>query len=270
MRSASYHFKGETGDIHVTTWVGDDAPRFITLLAHGYGEHAGRYEHVAEMLVGLGAVVYAPDHVGHGRSAGERALVEDIETLVTDLHAVADRARAERPGLPLVLVGHSMGGLIATRFAQRYLDELTALVLSGPLVGDNPGVALLLEMDPIPDIPIDPAILSRDPAVGAAYAADPLVYHGPFLKTTLQALVNSVDVVAAGGTFGDVPTLWIHGTADQLVPYEPTAASIEHIRGTSLQHTAYEGAAHEVFNETNNDEVLGEVADFLRKVLSLD
>ena len=163
-----------------------------------------------------------------------------------------------------------MGGLIATRFAQRYLDELTALVLSGPLVGENPGVALLLEMDPIPDIPIDPAILSRDPAVGAAYAADPLVYHGPFLKTTLQALMNSTDIVAAGGTFGDVPTLWIHGTADQLVPYDTTVATMDQIRGTSLHHTAYEGAAHEVFNETNNDEVLGEVADFLRKVLSLD
>ena len=159
-------------------------PRFITLLAHGYGEHAGRYEHVAAMLVGLGAVVYAPDHLGHGRSSGERALVDDIETLVTDLHAVADRARADHPGLPVVLVGHSMGGLIAARFAQRYLDELAALVLSGPVVGGNPAFEMLLEMDPIPDIPIDPAILSRDPAVGAAYAADPLVYHGPFHKAT--------------------------------------------------------------------------------------
>ena len=67
-----------------------------------------------------------------------------------------------------------------------------------------------------------------------------------------------------------MPTLWIHGAADQLVPYDVTAATMEQIKGTSLQHTAYDGAAHEVFNETNNDEVLGEVADFLRKVLSLD
>ena len=174
----------------MTTWSGDDDPRFVTLLAHGYGEHAGRYEHVAAMLVGLGAVVYAPDHLGHGRSAGERALVDDIETLVNDLHAVADRARADHPGLPVVLVGHSMGGLIAARFAQRYGDELTALVLSGPIVGGNPAFGMLLEIDPIPDIPIDPAILSRDPAVGAAYAADPLVYHGPFHKA---------DAAGAGG-----------------------------------------------------------------------
>ena len=141
MSTASYEFDGADGRIHVTTWSGAEAPRFVTLLAHGYGEHAGRYEHVAAMLVGLGAVVYAPDHLGHGQSSGERALVDDIEVLVTDLHIVADRARTDHPGLPVVLVGHSMGGLIAARFAQRYLAELTALVLSGPVVGGNPAFA---------------------------------------------------------------------------------------------------------------------------------
>jgi alpha-beta hydrolase superfamily lysophospholipase len=268
--TASYDFDGATERIHVSTWSGDGAPRFVTLLAHGYGEHAGRYEHVAAMLVDLGAVVYAPDHLGHGRSSGERALVADIETIVDDLHAVADRARADHPGLPVVLVGHSMGGLIAARFAQRYGDELSALVLSGPVVGGNPAFELLLGMDPIPEIPIDPAVLSRDPEVGAAYATDPLVYHGPFHKATLQALATSANVVAAGGTLGDLPTLWIHGAADQLVPYDVTAATMDKIKGTSLRHTAYDGAAHEVFNETNKDEVLGEVEDFLRTTLQLN
>ncbi len=270
MTTKTYDFDGVDGRIHVTTWAGEQDPRFVALLAHGYGEHAGRYEHVASTLVGLGAVVYAPDHLGHGRSAGEPALVEDIEVLVSDLHSVADRARADHPGLPVALIGHSMGGLIATRFAQRYGDELAALVLSGPVIGDNPAFELLLGMDPIPEIPIDPSILSRDPAVGAAYAADPLVYHGPFHKATLLAFAGSVDTVAAGGSLGPLPTLWIHGANDQLVPYEVTAEAIERIKGTSLRHTAYDGAAHEVFNETNSDEVLAEVAGFLTEVLALD
>jgi alpha-beta hydrolase superfamily lysophospholipase len=270
MTAASYEFDGVTERIHVSTWSGDGAPRFVVLLAHGYGEHAGRYEHVAAMLVDLGAIVYAPDHLGHGRSTGERALVADIETLVTDLHDVAERAHSDHPGLPVALIGHSMGGLIAARFAQRYLDELSALVLSGPVVGGNPGFELLLGMDPIPEIPIDPAVLSRDATVGAAYAADPLVYHGPFHKETLQALVASADAVAAGGAFGDLPTLWVHGSADQLVPYDVTAATMETIKGTSLQHKVYDGAAHEVFNETNNDEVLGDVKRFLQTTLQLE
>jgi alpha-beta hydrolase superfamily lysophospholipase len=270
MSAASYDFDGATERIHVSTWSGEDPPRFVVLLAHGYGEHAGRYEHVAAMLVDLGAVVYAPDHLGHGRSTGERALVTDIETLVTDLHAVAGRARSDHPALPVVLVGHSMGGLIAARFAQRYPEELSALVLSGPIVGGNPAFELLLGMDPIPEIPIDPAVLSRDPAVGVDYAADPLVYHGPFHKETLQALATSALVVGSGGTFGDLPTLWIHGGNDQLVPYEVTAETMDQIKGSSLRHQTYDGAAHEVFNETNKDEVLVEVSDFLRSTLKLD
>jgi alpha-beta hydrolase superfamily lysophospholipase len=270
MSTETYDFDGVAGRIHVTTWNGARDPRFVALLAHGYGEHAGRYEHVASMLVRLGAVVCAPDHLGHGRSAGEPALVEDIEVLVTDLRQVADRARADHPGIPVALIGHSMGGLIATRFAQRYGDMLAALVLSGPVIGGNPAFELLLGMDPIPDIPIDPSILSRDLAVGAAYAADPLVYHGPFHRATLQSLAGSVDTVAAGGSLGALPTLWIHGADDQLVPYEVTAEAIARIEGSSLRHIAYAGAAHEVFNETNRDEVLADVAGFLVDVLDLD
>lgn len=98
-------------------------PRYIALVAHGYGEHMGRYAELATVLVAHGAAVLGPDHQGHGTSAGERVLIEDFEDVVTDLHAVADLARATYPGVPLVLIGHSMGGLIASRFAQRHGDE---------------------------------------------------------------------------------------------------------------------------------------------------
>lgn len=258
---------GSVGLINVRTWPNPDAT-FIALLSHGYGEHIGRYEHVAERLVGDGAVVIGSDHLGHGRSEGERALVERGEDLTTDLHAVADLARAAHPGLPLVLIGHSMGGLIATRFAQQYGDELAALVLSGPVIGGNPQIEALLEMDPIPDVPIDPAVLSRDPAVGEAYAADPLVYHGPFRRETLIALFTAVAAVAEGPSLGGLPTLWIHGTEDALAPLEPARATIELIRGSDFDQRIYEGAAHEVFNETNREEVLDDVCAFIRRALA--
>lgn len=268
MSTASYEFNGERGRIFVRRWD-VEAPRFVALIAHGYGEHSGRYEHVAAALNGLGATVYAPDHLGHGQSAGERASIDGMGSVVEDLHTVADEARKQHPDLPVVLIGHSMGGLIATRFAQAYANELAALVLSGPVVGGNPGLEMLLELDPIPDVPIDPAILSRDPEVGAAYDADPLVYHGPFRRETLQTLVDTVAAVASGDTFGDLPTLWIHGEADQLVPYDVTATTMERIKGATLEHKAYPGAAHEIFNETNRDEVLGDLTSFLKRALSL-
>ena len=257
---------GCEGGIHVRIWPNETADR-VALIAHGYGEHIGRYEHVADRLVADGAVVYGPDHLGHGRSEGERALVSRGEDLTTDLHAVADLARAAHPGLPMVLIGHSMGGLIATRFAQRYGDELAALVISAPVIGGNPGFATLLEMDPIPEIPIDPEVLSRDPDVGAAYAADPLVYHGPFKRATLESLFAGVGMVAEGGSLGDLPTLWIHGSEDALAPLAPTREAIELIRGSRLEERLYEGARHEVFNEINREDVLDDVSAFIRSVL---
>jgi alpha-beta hydrolase superfamily lysophospholipase len=162
-----------------------------------------------------------------------------------------------------------MGGIVATRYAQRWPEELGALVLSGPAIGGNPALIGLLEMDPIPDVPIDPAVLSRDPAVGEAYAADELVHHGPFARQTLMELGAAVERIAAGPSLGDLPTLWIHGSDDQLAPLDVTREAVERIRGSRLTQKVYPGARHEVFNETNKDEVLGDVGAFLREALAL-
>jgi alpha-beta hydrolase superfamily lysophospholipase len=264
LTATDFEIAGTRGRIVVHHWEVDD-PRLVVLLSHGYGEHARRYDHVAERLNAEGAVVYAPDHWGHGRSDGERALASDLEAAVTDLHLVAERAAADHPGLPTALIGHSMGGLIAARYGQRYGGELSALVLSGPAVGGNPDLEMLAQMDPIPDIPIDPAVLSRDPAVGEAYAADPLVYHGPFKRETLMGLGAAVESVASGGDFGELPTLWIHGEEDALVPLVHTRPAIEAIKGSRFEEKIYPGARHEVFNETNRDEVLDDVVAFLRR-----
>ena len=259
---SDFELDGTRGRIHVHVWPNDGA-RYVALLAHGYGEHARRYERLAARLVEHGAAVYAPDHHGHGLSDGERALVDDLDKGVEDLHRVAERARARHPGLPAVLIGHSMGGLIATRYAQTHGSELAALVLSGPAVGGNPELEGLAELDPIPDVPIDPAILSRDPAVGQAYADDPLVYHGPFRRETLLGLGAAVAAVAEGGTFGALPTFWIHGEADELVPLVYTRPAIELVRGDEFEEKLYAGARHEVFNETNREEVVDDVLAFV-------
>lgn len=259
-------FAGQTERIAVHEWSNPDA-RFLVLIAHGYGEHSRRYDHVAELLVGEGAAVFALDHAGHGRSEGERALIPDGDVMAADLHAVADAARERHPGLPVVLIGHSMGGLIATRFAQLNPGELAALVLSGPVIGGNPAITGLLEMDPIPELPIDPAVLSRDPGVGEAYMADPLVYHGGFKRPTLESFAAAVDRIAAGPGFGELPVLWIHGSEDALAPLEPARQAVERLRGTKTEEKVYADARHEIFNETNRDEVLGDLTAFLRRAL---
>ena len=263
--SQEWTFAGTRGKVAARTWQAAD-PTYVVLLVHGYGEHLGRYEHVADRLVRSGAVVVGQDHVGHGKSEGERVLVEDVEDVVTDLHTLAGRAAEEHPGLPVVLVGHSMGGLIGTRYVQRYADTLTAVVLSGPLLSlDHPALGMLA-LPEIPDIPLDSETLSRDPAVGAAYAADPLVWHGPFTRATLEAFQRAMRAVADGPGFGDLPLLWIHGEDDQLVPIEGSRVVVERLGGRAQRRT-YPGARHEVFNETNAEQVLDDVTAFLAGVL---
>jgi alpha-beta hydrolase superfamily lysophospholipase len=265
--TSEVELQGVRGRIQLYRW--DTAePRYAAVLVHGLAEHAGRYEHVAQALVAHGAVVYAADHLSHGRSEGEMGHVDDIEEIVTDTEQVVSTARQEQPTLPVVMIGHSLGGIVATRFAQEHGEQLSALVLSGPAIGGNPGLFGLLDLPELPDVPLNPDWLSRDPEVGRRYVEDPLVYSGPLKRPTLEALVASTKRVADGGGFGSLPTLWIHGEEDLLCPLPHAREAIERVRGSRLEERIYPGARHEVFNETNKDEVIGDVTSFLDRALA--
>lgn len=261
--STEFELTGHAGRLVARRWEGSD-PAYVVLLCHGYGEHIGRYEHVATALAADGAAVYGLDHVGHGKSDGERVLVEDFDTVVDDMRLLDDTSLAEHPGLPVVLIGHSMGGLIAARYAQRYGADLACVVLSGPVIGRWDAVTALLAADEIPDVPIDPATLSRDASVGRDYVDDPLVWHGPFKRPTLEALQSMIDRIGETGVIDATPVLWLHGQEDQLVPIEGSRGGWERIAGPDSSSRSYPGARHEIFNETNRDEVLRDAIAFIR------
>jgi len=255
---------GHTGSLYTRAWERDD-PTYVVVIAHGYGEHVGRYDHVAAALGDGGAAVYGLDHVGHGHSDGERALIADFDPVADDLHLLVESARAEHPGLPMVLAGHSMGGLIAIRYAQRHGEGLAGLVLSAPLVGD-PGTGALLAMDPLPEIPVDPAVLSRDESVGRAYSEDPLIYHGGFKRVTLAAMAGALLSSALESQAVRGPVLWQHGEADELVPLEGSRKLIDLLVNADVTTHHYPGARHEIFNETNRDEVLVDTVGWIQRL----
>jgi alpha-beta hydrolase superfamily lysophospholipase len=250
------------GRVQVHRWPADDPARLVVLV-HGYGEHCGRYDHVAAALVARGATVVGPDHVGHGRTGGEQALVEDFEPVVDDLRAVVQDARGD---LPVVMVGHSMGGLIATRYAQRHREALAGLVLSGPAVGLGPVIEGWLEGPELPSDPLDVALLSRDPVVGETYAADPLVYHHGWKRETLEAFLAADRAIAEGPGFGDLPLLYVHGSEDQLVPIDLARPVIERLAGPDSELVVLAGQQHEVFNELGKEETIARVAAFAERV----
>lgn len=263
----TFEFEGTEGRITVRVWEHPGARR-VVVISHGYGEHIERYDHVARTLRARGAVVYGPDHLGHGLSAGERVLITDVEHVVDDLLQVIERARAAQPGLPLVLLGHSMGGLIATRLAQRAVrPQLAGLVLSGPAIGLGAVMAQMTDAG-FADQPLDVAALSRDPAVGEAYAADPLVWHGAWKAPTLAALARAQDAVEHGPGFADLPLLWIHGTEDALVPIVLTRPAVARLRGADFTAHEHDGGRHEVFNEPDRERALDVLCAFVERVTS--
>ncbi len=256
--------EGSEGRVSVRVWA-HPAPARVVVLSHGYGEHIGRYEHVAAALVERGAIVYGPDHIGHGETDGERALVEDFERVVDDLHAVVGLAQERHPDVPVVMVAHSMGGLIGVRYAQRHGDELAGIVLSAPSIGLTPVLAAWLAAEELPDDPIDVAVLSRDSSVGEAYANDPLVWHGGWKRTTLKAFLAANEAIDAGPGFGRLPVLYIHGEADQLVPMALAQPAMQRLAGEDFTERVVPEARHEVFNELEQAETLRLVGDFAER-----
>lgn len=112
-------------------WVPDGEARSVAVLVHGLAEHSGRYPHVAARLVTEGHAVHALDHRGHGRSGGPRALIDRFDHVVRDLDKLVDAAASAHPDVPVVMLGHSVGGLVATYYALEQGERLAALALSG-------------------------------------------------------------------------------------------------------------------------------------------
>lgn len=238
----------------------------VAVIVHGYAEHGGRYRHVAEQLAETGTVTYLPDHLGHGRSDGERALVVDFEHIVDDLEALVAVAEQDYPGLPLVMIGHSMGGLLTARFVQRNPDRLAGAAFLGAVLGDWKWAREVLALPELPPSDSDPSGMSRDEAVCAEYADDPLVYHGGYKRPLLEAEVICLDRFNEEIAAITIPVLFMHGSADPFVPPEDTRDAVERMASADKTFHLYDEARHELVNETNRAEVLSDLRTFVDRV----
>lgn len=254
-------------------WMPDTAVRGVVVLAHGYGEHARRYDHVAEHFGQAGLAMYALDHRGHGRAGGKRVRVRHMKEFVADYRTLVLTARKENPGIPLIVLGHSMGGGIAFAYGAQYPDEYDLMVLSGPAIAAHTGVSKAKAIlgkavgSILPDLPIeqiDADAVSRDPKVVADYKVDPLVYRGKIPAGIGKALLvvgETMERTAPGIT---APLLVVHGEDDQLVSAAGSRRLVECIGSKDVELKVYPELYHEVFNEPERDQVLDDVTSWIQ------
>jgi len=275
LRRRESHLKGAAGErLFHRTWLPPRAPRRVLLLIHGFAEHSGRYEAPASWFARRESAVHAYDQRGHGRSTGSRGHVDRFSDLLDDLERVLEAVAAEHPGLPLYLVGHSMGGLVLASFLRERRPAVAGAVSSGAALalaermprGRLAVARLLRRVAPrlSLDAGLDTAALSRDPEVVRRYEADPLVFR----RLSVSLAVEMADAAArsAGGGVGvAVPTLLLHGEEDRLCPPEGSRAFHATLAAPGSALRLYPGLRHEIFNEPEAEKVFEDVLAWLRE-----
>lgn len=263
--------------LHLRTWPVAEPRRGLVVLVHGLGEHIDRYDHVARRLNGLGFAVVGYDHRGHGRSPGARGGMPCDDALCADLGRVLYAARESFPG-PLVLLGHSLGGLIAGRFVAEGLQPapakwwrpVDALVLSSPALdpGTNAVQKLLLAVVAplLPNLAVNNGLkvdwISRDAGVVQAYAADPLVHDRVTGRLGLFVARQGPAVIAAASKW-KTPTLLMWAGADRCVAPAGSAAFAAAAPREVVTTREWPGLFHEIFNEPEQGDVLKALDDWL-------
>lgn len=270
----STHTARDGSSIYWQEWLPDGEPRAALVLIHGLGEHSGRYPHLAQRFTDRGIAVFSQDNRGHGRTPGTRGDMA-LPDAVSDVGELLDEVQVRYPDLPVVIYGHSLGGLISMTYTvQNCPDCVVAQVASAPaldselreqrvkftlanvLGGVLPHVIL--------DTGLDSEGISRDPKVVAAYNDDPLV-HGKGSVGLAKQTFTAMDEMMRQTTF-PVPLLIIHGTDDHLTIPQASKRFVENAYG-DITLIEYEGMYHEPHNEPEQEEVFDDVMEWLEPYL---
>ena len=252
------------------------------LIAHGLGEHSGRYGNVVERMLPKGVSVWAPDHRGHGRSGGRRGHVLNFVQYLSDLRLVAELADKDRPeGMKLFLLGHSMGGLIAIFFAQRYPELVDGVIASSPALGMAieiprvkktlgsfmsfiwPGLTMGNELDA--------GKISHDPDVVSAYETDPLV-HDRVSARFFTEFIAAMETVNERTSSVKVPILLQVAGDDHLVNARSSLQFFENLAMPDKTLHVYDGLYHEIYNELEDQrkQVFKDLENWLEKHMGSD
>lgn len=246
------------------------------ILSHGYAEHSGRYTKLAEAVCKQGGRLAAVDHYGHGKSAGKRALIPRFELFSDDLLLFVRSIKAQKK----VLLGHSMGGAIASLFTCRHQGEIDGLILSGPAIRNEGGASVPLRLLAgfigalFPSLPVqkfDSNAVSRDPAVVQDYEEDPLNYTGAMKARTGKELLRLSSLVSEQEIAQwKLPLLLLHGGSDRLVDPACSRLIANTCGSEDITLQIFENLYHEILNEPEQEHVRTVILSWLEERFSAE
>lgn len=245
-------------------------PRATVLVVHGLGEHGHRYDRFARRLNGWGFAVRSYDQYGHGDSGGVRGGLPQAARLIDDLGDIVESTRSRQPGVPLVLLGHSMGGLVAASAVVRDAVPVDALVLSSPALATRLNALQKMLMAVVPRIApnlavgngLDPTYLSHDAAVVAAYRTDPRVHDR--ITGRLAAFIQEEGArVRAAAPQWALPTLLLYAGDDRLVDPAGSREFAERAPAQVVATHCFPALWHEILNERESEPVYAALKQWL-------
>ncbi|HEX4460204.1 MAG TPA: alpha/beta hydrolase [Polyangia bacterium] len=259
--------------LHERAWPTSGEPRAVVVIVHGYGEHIGRYDATARALADAGFTVRGFDLRGHGQSGGVRGHCSKFSEYLEDVDAEVVRARGEN--LPLFLLGHSFGGLIASQWALAHPEELAGLTLTSPFYGlalAVPAAKVLagkIASRIYPSLALPSGLkgvdVSRDPEIQKAYDADPLNNKNATARWFTETSAAQVDLEARAPQL-TLPVLMIAGGADGIASSKQAKVVFDRFGSRDKTFRLLDGQRHEVLNELPADraKTLQEIAEWLR------
>lgn len=274
MKFTEYEMAESSGTpFHVRYWENPDLHKACLVLIHGLGEHAGRYEYLAGFFTLHGVTVLAPDLYGHGLTKGQRGHVRKMDDLLIQIGHCIHEAKRLNPGLPIILYGHSMGGLLSLVYASRVKDLPEALIVTSPALAPGfpvPALKVLLGKIGKAILPslsqpngLEVKYLSHDQSIIDKYVADPLV-HDKLSAELGMGILEWGEWCRKNVHESTIPLLAVHGNEDKIISFSSSKHCFENMKG-DVRFVEWEGGYHELHNEPFKDEVLQLIFDWMNQ-----
>lgn len=273
MQPKTSTFQNKAGlKIFTRTWLPEENARGVIVIVHGFNSHSGYYQWVADQFIALNYAVYALDLEGHGKSEGERFYVQSIYDYVNDVDQLVDIAKATHQGLPIFMLGHSAGGVVACLYTLEHQSKINGLICESfayQVPAPDFALAILKGLSHVAPhlhtIKLKNEDFSRDPAIVEFMNNDPLIAHESQPTKTMEQLVIADERLKKEFAHISLPVLILHGTKDNAAKYSGSQFFYDNVGSSDKTLKLYDGHYHDLLNDLDKERVMADIQEWVIK-----